>query len=176
MSQPRLSGSLSVSRPRSRRTTSPLPKDNPALPLSVSCRCKIVTATAPVTQTAPAPTAPATSPELVQQLEAMARHLAVLRRSVEEFAAKQEHLSPRKSSSLPSKNRLPRTLQNRKRSSGTSSTRCRPRRTEMRYPPPQPRHCLCLPDAQSQTASAPASGSSIADIPTARTMSDPRKC
>ena len=48
---------------------------------------------APVTQTAPAPTAPATSPELVQQLEAMARDLAVLQRSVEELAGKQEHLA-----------------------------------------------------------------------------------
>jgi hypothetical protein len=48
---------------------------------------------APVTQTAPAPTAPATSPELVQQLEAMARDLAVLQRSVRELAGKQEHLA-----------------------------------------------------------------------------------
>jgi hypothetical protein len=48
---------------------------------------------APVTQTAPAPTAPAMSPELVQQLEAMARDLAVLRRSVEELAAKQEQMA-----------------------------------------------------------------------------------
>ena len=48
---------------------------------------------APVTQTAPAPTAPATSPDLVQQLEAMARDLAVLQRSVEELAGKQEHLA-----------------------------------------------------------------------------------
>jgi hypothetical protein len=48
---------------------------------------------APATQTAPAATAPATSPELVQQLEAMARDLTVLQRSVEEFAAKQEHLA-----------------------------------------------------------------------------------
>ena len=47
---------------------------------------------APVTQTAPASTAPTTSPELVQQLEGMARDLVVLRRSVEELAAKQEHL------------------------------------------------------------------------------------
>ena len=47
----------------------------------------------PVTQTALAATAPATSPELVQQLDAMARDLAVLRRSIEEFAAKQEHLA-----------------------------------------------------------------------------------
>lgn len=47
----------------------------------------------PVTQTAPAPTAPATSPELVQQLEAVTRDLAVLRRSVDELAAKQEHLA-----------------------------------------------------------------------------------
>ena len=47
----------------------------------------------PVTQTAPAPIAPATPPELVQQLEALARDLAVLRRSVEELAAKQEHLA-----------------------------------------------------------------------------------
>jgi hypothetical protein len=48
---------------------------------------------APVTQSAPAATAPATSPELVQQLEGMARDLAVLRRSVEELAAKQEQLA-----------------------------------------------------------------------------------
>jgi len=48
---------------------------------------------APATQTAPAATAPATSPELVQQLEAMARDLTVLQRRVEEFAAKQEHLA-----------------------------------------------------------------------------------
>jgi hypothetical protein len=47
---------------------------------------------APVTQTAPASTAPATSPELVQQLEGMARDLAVLRRSLKELAARQEHL------------------------------------------------------------------------------------
>jgi hypothetical protein len=48
---------------------------------------------APATQTAPAATALATSPELVQQLEAMARDLTVLQRRVEEFAAKQEHLA-----------------------------------------------------------------------------------
>ena len=48
---------------------------------------------APISQTEAAPTAPATSPELVQQLEAMAQDLAVLRRSVEELAAKQEHLA-----------------------------------------------------------------------------------
>jgi hypothetical protein len=47
---------------------------------------------APVTQTVLASTAPAPSPELVQQLEGMARDLAVLRRSVEELAAKLEHL------------------------------------------------------------------------------------
>ena len=47
---------------------------------------------APVVQTAPASTAPTTSPELVHQLEGMARDLVVLRRSVEELAAKQEHL------------------------------------------------------------------------------------
>jgi hypothetical protein len=47
----------------------------------------------PVTQAEPAPTAPAMSPELVQQLEAVTRDLAVLRRSVEELAAKQEHLA-----------------------------------------------------------------------------------
>ena len=45
---------------------------------------------APVTQTAPAPSATATSPELVQQLEVVKRDLAVVRRSVEELAAKQE--------------------------------------------------------------------------------------
>jgi hypothetical protein len=47
---------------------------------------------APATQTAPASTAPAMSSELVQQLEGMARDLVVLRRRVEELAAKQEHL------------------------------------------------------------------------------------
>ena len=45
---------------------------------------------APVTQIAPAPSATATSPELVQQLEVVKRDLAVVRRSVEELAAKQE--------------------------------------------------------------------------------------
>jgi hypothetical protein len=44
------------------------------------------------TQTALASTAPATSSELVQQLEGMARDLVVLRRRVEELAVKQEHL------------------------------------------------------------------------------------
>jgi hypothetical protein len=48
---------------------------------------------ASATQTAPASTAPATSSELVQQLEAMARDLAVLQRRVEELAGKQEHLA-----------------------------------------------------------------------------------
>jgi hypothetical protein len=47
---------------------------------------------ASVTQTAPASTAPATSSELVQQLEDISRDLVVLRRRVEELAAKQEHL------------------------------------------------------------------------------------
>ena len=47
---------------------------------------------APAAQTAPASTAPATSSELVQQLEGIARDLVVLRRRVEELAAKQEHL------------------------------------------------------------------------------------
>ena len=48
---------------------------------------------ASATQTAPAFTAPAPSAELVQQLEGMARDLVVLRRSVEELAAKQERLA-----------------------------------------------------------------------------------
>jgi hypothetical protein len=47
---------------------------------------------ASVTQTAPASTEPATSSELVQQLEDISRDLVVLRRRVEELAAKQEHL------------------------------------------------------------------------------------
>jgi hypothetical protein len=47
---------------------------------------------APLTQTAPVPAASATSPELAQQLEAMARDLAAVRRSVEQLAAKQEQL------------------------------------------------------------------------------------
>jgi len=48
---------------------------------------------ASATQTAPAFTAPAPSAELVQQLGGMARDLVVLRRSVEELAAKQERLA-----------------------------------------------------------------------------------
>ena len=48
---------------------------------------------APVTQTATAPGAPATSPELVKQLEAMTRDLTAMRRSVEQLAAKQEQLA-----------------------------------------------------------------------------------
>ena len=48
---------------------------------------------ASATQTAPAYTAPAPSAELLQQLEGMARDLVVLRRSVEEVAAKQERLA-----------------------------------------------------------------------------------
>ena len=47
---------------------------------------------ASATQTAPASTAPATSSELVQQLEGIARDLVVLQRRVAELAAKQEHL------------------------------------------------------------------------------------
>jgi hypothetical protein len=57
-----------------------LSTSNPALPQSVS-----------VTQTAPA--APATSPELVKQLEAMTQDIASVRRGVEELAAKQEQLA-----------------------------------------------------------------------------------
>jgi len=45
---------------------------------------------APVTQTEPAPTAATTSPELVLQLEAIARDLAVLRDSIAQLTAKQE--------------------------------------------------------------------------------------
>jgi hypothetical protein len=51
---------------------------------------------APVNQTAPAlpaPAAPATSPELVRQLETMAQDLAVLRRNVEQLTATQEQLA-----------------------------------------------------------------------------------
>jgi len=47
---------------------------------------------APATQIAPASTAPATSSELVQQFDGMARDLVVLQRRAEELAAKQEHL------------------------------------------------------------------------------------
>jgi hypothetical protein len=47
---------------------------------------------ASATKTAPTSTAPATSSELVQQLEDTARDLVVLRRRVEELAAQQEHL------------------------------------------------------------------------------------
>ncbi len=47
---------------------------------------------APVTQR-PAPAAAATSPEVVQQLEPMARDLAVVRRSLEQLAAKQEQMA-----------------------------------------------------------------------------------
>ena len=47
---------------------------------------------ASATQIAPASTAPATSSELVQQLEDIVRDLVVLQRRVEELAAKQEHL------------------------------------------------------------------------------------
>jgi len=47
---------------------------------------------ASATKTAPASTAPATSSELVRQLEDTARDLVVLRRRVEELAAQQEHL------------------------------------------------------------------------------------
>ena len=49
----------------------------PALPLSVS-----------VTQTPTAPAAPATTPELLKQLEAMTQDIASVRRGVEELAAK----------------------------------------------------------------------------------------
>jgi hypothetical protein len=59
-----------------------LSTSNPALPQSVS-----------VTQTVAAPAAPATSPELVKQLEAMTQDIASVRRSIEELAAKQEHLA-----------------------------------------------------------------------------------
>jgi hypothetical protein len=45
------------------------------------------------TQAVPAPAAAATSPASAQQLEAMARNLAVVRRSVEQLAAKQEQMA-----------------------------------------------------------------------------------
>src|SRR5262245_26778207 len=48
--------------------------------------------TASANQIAPASTAPATSSELVQQLEGIARELVVLQRRIEELAAKQAHL------------------------------------------------------------------------------------
>jgi hypothetical protein len=48
---------------------------------------------APATQTVPAPAAAATSPASAPQLEAMARDLAVVRRSVEQLAAKQEQMA-----------------------------------------------------------------------------------
>src|SRR5262245_59273082 len=48
---------------------------------------------ASATQTAPVSTAPATSSELMQQLEALARDLVILQRRVEELAGKQEHLA-----------------------------------------------------------------------------------
>jgi hypothetical protein len=48
---------------------------------------------APATQTVAAPAAAATSPASAQQLEAMARDLAAVRRSVEQLAAKQERMA-----------------------------------------------------------------------------------
>jgi len=63
----------------------------------VSTRAGQVSAAAPkplpVTQTEPAPAAATTSPELVLQLEAIVRDLAVLRDSVEQLTAKQEQTS-----------------------------------------------------------------------------------
>jgi hypothetical protein len=41
----------------------------------------------------PAPAAAAISPELVQQFEDMARDLAIMRKSIEQFAAKQEQMA-----------------------------------------------------------------------------------
>ena len=57
----------------------------------VSAQDEALPQSAPVTQT-PAPTAAATSPELMQ-LEPMARDLAVMRRSLEQLAAKQEQMA-----------------------------------------------------------------------------------
>ena len=48
---------------------------------------------APVSQTPPAPATPATSPELVRQLETMAQNLAAVRRNVEQLTATQEQLA-----------------------------------------------------------------------------------
>jgi hypothetical protein len=48
---------------------------------------------APVSQTPPAPATPATSPELVRQLETMAQDLAAVRRNVEQLTATQEQLA-----------------------------------------------------------------------------------
>jgi hypothetical protein len=49
--------------------------------------------TASLTQTAPGSAAPATSSELVQQLEGISRDLVVLQRRVEELAATQEQMA-----------------------------------------------------------------------------------
>jgi hypothetical protein len=48
---------------------------------------------ATVTQTAPAPAAPATSPELAQQLGTVVQDLAIVRRTLDQLTAKQEQLA-----------------------------------------------------------------------------------
>jgi hypothetical protein len=100
---------------------------------------------APAPQTMPAPAAAATAPASVQQLEAMARDLAVVRRSVEQLAAKQEQMAH----SIAALQALEQDIREKTSSlSPPRSARVPPRRNAPRVEPPQPA-------AQSWSAQSP---------------------
>jgi hypothetical protein len=120
---------------------------------------------ASATQTAPASTALATSSELVQQLEAMARDLVVLQRRVEELAGKQEHLAAAQEQLTAKQEQMDQTIakpqavkrNTKKQDVVTAAQKCAPGARS-------PGIVRTSPGAQSQTATVRASGSSIADL------------
>ena len=89
---------------------------------------------APATQTVPAPTAAATPPA-AQQLEAMARDLAVMQRSVEQLAAKQERMAQ----NIATLQAVEQDIREKMSSTPPSrSVRVPPRKNLTRVTPPQP--------------------------------------
>jgi hypothetical protein len=129
----------------------------------------VIRQSAPVTQTAaatamPAAAAPASSPELVKQLEAMMQDLISVRRGIEQLAAKQEQLAAaqKQLEQLAAKQEQLAAKQDQMAQNiaklQTVGPNARPRLSPLRSPPPQSRAAPVPPPAPAaQLSSAPRS-------------------
>ena len=116
---------------------------------------------APATQTVPAPTAAAISPASAQQLEAMARDLAVVRRSVEQLAAKQERMAH----NIATLQAVEQDTKEKMSSPSPSrSVRVPPRKNVSRVVPPEPA-AQSSPVQSSPVQSSPVQSSPAASLP-----------
>jgi chemotaxis protein histidine kinase CheA len=142
---------------------------DPAPARQASTSDAVIRQSAPVTQTAaatamPAAAAPASSPELAKQLEAMTQDLISVRRGIEQLAAKQEQLAAaqKQLEQLAAKQEQLAAKQDQMAQNiaklQTVVPNARPRLSPLRSPPPQSRAApLPSPAPAAQLSSVPRS-------------------